>query len=216
MNAIFQFLIGIDRSVFKAINSLAGKSSVLDWFARLGADDHVIPIVLVLLVLLLVLLARNRQAREAAFTCIICTLLAVIISMAILFILNGAFFRPRPFTSIPTAHLLFYHNTDSALPSNAATLTFVLAFSVFLYNRKVGAAMLALAVYVGVARIMCGIHYPLDIISGALLGLGSASLARAAEPLFRPLARAVNSASDRLLASWMRAPRVQPRGGGST
>jgi len=215
VNVICQFLITVDRSIFKAINSVAGKSPVLDWLARLGADDHIIPIVLTLLVLLLVLIARDRRAREVAFTCLICALIGVAISMILLYALNAAFFRPRPFTSYQTVHLLFYHNTDSAFPSNAATLAYVLAFSVLLYNRKVGAVMLALATCVGLARIAVGIHYPLDIVGGALLGLGSALLAGAAEPLYRPLARRINSASDRLLASWNGSGATQPRGSGA-
>lgn len=215
MGPMAQFLIRLDHAVFRAINSLAGKSPVLDWLARLGADDHIIPIALTLLVILLVLIAKNRREREDAFACLICAVLAVAVSMIILFALNSAFFRPRPFTTYPSTHLLFYHNTDSAFPSNAATLAFVLAFTVLFYNRKVGAVMLGLATFLGLARVMVGIHYPLDIVGGALLGLGSALLARAAEPLYRPLARAVNSACDRLLASWRRGRLVEPRGGGS-
>jgi undecaprenyl-diphosphatase len=215
LDAIAQFLIRFDHAVFRAINSLAGKSPVLDWIARIGADDHIIPIVLSLLVILLVLIAKNRRQREEAFTCLVCAVLAVAVSMVILFVLNGAFFRPRPFTTYPSVHLLFYHNTDSAFPSNAATLAFVLAFAVFFYNRKVGAIMLGLATFVGLARVMVGIHYPLDIVGGAMLGLGSALLARAADPLYRPLARTINSACDRLLASWRRGRLMEPRGGGS-
>ena len=215
MTAIVQFLISLDQSVFKAINSLAGKSSVLNWLARVGADDHIIPIVLALLVLLVVLLPSDRQARELAFTCLICTIIAIVMSMVILFILNGAFFRPRPFTSLSNVPLLFYHNTDSSFPSNAATIAFVMAISVLMYNRKVGGVMLALAVYVGLARVLCGVHYPLDIVSGAMLGLGSAFLTRAAEPLYRPLAVALNRATDRLLASWQGLPRALPGGGES-
>jgi undecaprenyl-diphosphatase len=212
VNSICQFLIMIDRTVFKAINSVAGRSPVLDWLARLGADDHIIPIVLTLLILLLLLIAKDRRAREVAFTCLICAFVAVAVSMILLYLLNGAFFRPRPFTSYPNVHLLFYHNTDSAFPSNAATLAFALAFSVLLYNRKVGAVMLALAAYLGLARVMVGIHYPLDIVGGALLGLGSAFLAGAAEPLYRPLAREINSAADRLLSSWNSPEATEPRG----
>jgi undecaprenyl-diphosphatase len=212
LNGICQFLILLDRSVFKAINSIAGKSPVLDWLARLGADDHIIPVVLTLLVLLLVIIARDRRAREKAFTCLICAFIAVAVSMILLYALNAAFFRPRPFTSYTSVHLLFYHNTDSAFPSNAATLAYALAFSVLLYNRKVGLVMVALATYLGFARVMVGIHYPLDIVSGALMGLGGAFLAGAAEPLYRPLARAVNSASGRLLASWKSAEATEPKG----
>ncbi len=215
MTAIFQFLISLDQSVFKVINSLAGKSSVLNWLARVGADDHIIPIVLALMVLLVILIPRDRQAREVAFTCLLCAVIAVVMSMVILFILNSAFFRPRPFTSLSNVHMLFYHNTDSSFPSNAATIAFVMAISVLMYNRKVGGVMLALAVYMGLARVLCGVHYPLDVVGGAMLGLGSAFLTRAAEPLYRPLAIALNRVTDRLLASWQGPPRAVAGGGES-
>ncbi len=202
MTGIAQFLIYLDRSVFQGINSLAGKFFVLDWLARLGADDHIMPVALVLLTFLVILMARDREERREAFSCLICAVLAVVISMVILYFLNSAFFRPRPFTS-RSVTLLFYNNTDSAFPSNAATLSFALAFSVLFFRRSVGAVMLALAAFQGFGRVMVGVHYPLDIIGGALLGGAGAMLARAAEPAYRPLARGANAALDRLLASWM-------------
>jgi len=209
MASLAQFLIGLDRSIFHAINSLAGKSSVLDWLARLGADDHIIPVALSLLVLLALLLAGNGRQRETAFRCVICAVVAAAISMAVLFALNSLFFRPRPFTS-QAVRLLFYHNTDSALPSNAATLAFALAFAVVFYKRKLGAVMLVLACYVGLARTMAGVHYPLDVITGALLGLSSASLAAAMDPLFRPIARRLTGGEHRLLAAWEPPARTGP------
>ena len=201
MSAFFQFLTRLDYSVFHALNSLAGGSSVFDWFIRVGADDHIIPVVLTLLVLLVILLAGNSRERDSAFRCLICALIAVIISVAILFVLNSMFFRPRPFTTHP-AHMLLYHNTDSAFPSNAASLAFVLSFAVLFYHRKVGYIMLALSLYVGLARIAAGVHYPLDIAGGILLGLSSACFARLSEPLYRQLARRLIALQYRLLAAW--------------
>jgi undecaprenyl-diphosphatase len=201
MGSFFQFLIALDRSVFRGFNAIAGKNSVLDWFIRLGADDHIIPVILALLVLATLLFARKHSGRKIAFMAIICALGATVVSMVILFGLNHAFFRPRPF-STNAVHLLFYHNTDSAFPSNAATLAFAFSFGVFVYRRKLGAVMLALAAFVCLARMAAGIHYPLDVLGGMLLGLGSVLAVRAAEPAYAPLAEWLNTGLDRLLASW--------------
>lgn len=201
MSALFQFLVNLDYSISHALNSLAGRSSILDWFIRVGADDHIIPVVLTLLVLLLILLARNSRERESAIRCLICAMIAVVISMAILFVLNSMFFRPRPFTTHPL-HVLLYHNTDSAFPSNAATLAFALSFAVLFYRRKVAYIMLVLSLYLGLTRIAAGVHYPLDIAVGILLGLSSACFSRLLEPLYRPLARRLLALQYRLMAAW--------------
>ena len=201
MSAFFQSLTKLDYSICHALNSIAGRSSVLDWFIRVGADDHIIPVVLTLLVLLVVLLARNSLEREVAFKCLICAIIAVVISMVVLFVLNSMFFRPRPFTT-HTLHVLLYHNTDSSFPSNAATLAFVLSFAVLFYNRKVAYVMLTLSLYLGLARIAAGVHYPLDIAGGILLGLSSACFSRLLEPLYRPVARRLLLMQYRLLAAW--------------
>ncbi|MCJ7653663.1 MAG: phosphatase PAP2 family protein [Actinobacteria bacterium] len=201
MSAFFQFLTRLDYSIFHALNSIAGRSSVLDWFIRVGADDHIIPVVLTLLVLLVILLARDSREREAAAMCLICAVAAVVISVTILFALNSLFFRPRPFTT-HSVNLLLYHNTDSAFPSNAATLAFALSFAVLFYHRKVGLAMLALGTFLGLARVAAGVHYPMDILGGILLGLASACFARLLEPLYRPAARWFLSLQYRLLTAW--------------
>jgi undecaprenyl-diphosphatase len=129
--------------------------------------------------------------------------------MVILFVLNSMFFRPRPFTTHPL-RVLLYHNTDSAFPSNAATLAFALSFAVLFYNRKLAYIMLALSLFLGFARVSAGVHYPLDISGGILLGLSAACFSRLLEPVYRPVAYRLLALQYRLLASW--APSRQ-RGG---
>ena len=214
MSGFFQFLIRLDRSVFHSLNSIAGKNSVIDWFAKAGADDHIVPLILTLLVLATLLWAAKHAGREVAIKTIICAVAAAVIAMLVLYGLNSIFFRPRPFTT-QAVHLLFYHNTDSSFPSNAATLAFALSFAVFFYWRKLGWIMLGLATFEGLARIVVGIHHPLDIIGGALLGLAAALAVYAAEPLYAPVARWLNAALDRLMSSWKRPVRIEPERRGS-
>ncbi|MBU1671182.1 MAG: phosphatase PAP2 family protein [Actinobacteria bacterium] len=205
MAGIFQFFIGLDRAVFHFFNSAAGAWRPLDWAVKAGADDHIIPVIMTVTVLSLVLFARDHDSRERDFRCVICALAAVVLSMLLLYAMNRLFFRPRPFSSYPVS-MLFYHNTDSAFPSNAATLAFTLAFATLLYRRRVGAVMLALACLVGLCRVTAGVHYPADIIAGAVLGLGCVLLVKAAEPAFSPVSRACNRALYRVLCAWEPPP----------
>lgn len=212
MSGPAQIIINLDHTVFNGFNSLAGRSFPVDWLIRVGADDHIIPVVLAMLTLLVLLLADDRSSRVRSFNCVVCALGASVLSMVLLYFMNLAFFRPKPFTSLG-AQVILYHNTDSAFCANAAVLGFALAFSVLLYNRKVGAVMVTLASFMGLARIAAGVHYPLDVAGGLLLGLACALLFRALDFSFTPVTGRLTDLEYRFLGSW----RVfhGERGGGS-
>jgi undecaprenyl-diphosphatase len=90
--------------------------------------------------------------------------------------------------------LLFYPPTDPSFPSNAAAVGFGMAFGIALTNRPLGALALALASLWGLARVYTGVHYPSDVLGGALLAITITSLMalalRLAEPLPSLLLRA--------------------------
>ncbi len=60
--------------------------------------------------------------------------------------------------------------TDAAFPSQHAALAFALAVTIFMHDRKVGWFYLVSAIAIGIARVAANVHYPIDIIGGALLG----------------------------------------------
>jgi undecaprenyl-diphosphatase len=59
----------------------------------------------------------------------------------------------------------------ASFPSGHTTLSFALAFSIFLYDKKVGTVFLVLAFLVGLGRVFVGDHFPLDVFVGAILGV---------------------------------------------
>jgi undecaprenyl-diphosphatase len=97
--------------------------------------------------------------------------------------------------------LLFYHSTDSSFPSNAATLAFVIAFVILFYNKRAGFFALALSFYLGFSRIAAGIHYPLDIAGGILLGFSCATFSRSLENLYEPITKTLTNTIARLMGS---------------
>jgi undecaprenyl-diphosphatase len=102
------------------------------------------------------------------------------------FIGNGIFLRPRPFMDLDVS-LLFYRPTDSSMPSNSAAAFFALAAAVWGFNRRAGTAMLAVAAIHAFLRIYAGVHYPSDIIVGALIGVAGAVAAYWLRGLLGPL-----------------------------
>lgn len=59
---------------------------------------------------------------------------------------------------------------DGAFPSTHTAVGFALAVTIVKHDKKVGILYLIMAGLVGVARIIAQVHYPIDIIGGALLG----------------------------------------------
>jgi len=211
MAILLNWLSGLDHAVLRTINGLAGRFAFLDWLARVGADDHIILIFISILLIGVLLVAGDRPGRERAAACIICAVIAVVLAVAATYLANSLFFRPKPFTS-QAVNLIFYRNTDSAFPSNAAALTFALSFAVLFFNRKIGVPVTVLAAYACFARIMVGVHYPLDIAGGMLLGLAAAMISRGLLPLYRGAAARITSIEYRFLAGWRMPGGASPNG----
>ena len=80
--------------------------------------------------------------------------------------------RPRPFVTTVTSRVVGHYRPPTySFPSGHAALSFaaatVLAFGV----PRLKAVWLALAALVAFSRVYIGVHYPLDVTCGALLGV---------------------------------------------
>lgn len=79
----------------------------------------------------------------------------------------------RPFLALPDIHPLI--NDDSfSFPSGHATFFAALATAIFFYHRKAGYVFMLCALLIGLARMVVGVHYPIDILGGFVLGVGIA------------------------------------------
>lgn len=86
-------------------------------------------------------------------------------------------YRPRPF-ELGLGRNLLHHLAENSFPSDHATLMFALAASFLLAGRRIGLVLLVLAAAVGWARVWLGVHWPMDILGGAVLGACCAALVR--------------------------------------
>jgi membrane-associated phospholipid phosphatase len=85
--------------------------------------------------------------------------------------------RDRPFTTYPEIKALELENTPS-MPSGHTSSAFNIATSLTLFYPKWYVAVPAYTWATGVAysRMYIGVHYPSDLIAGAILGSGTAWL----------------------------------------
>lgn len=83
--------------------------------------------------------------------------------------------RPRPFNSpdamVTASQLLVAELKDYSFPSGHTQASFAAAAVLFRMNRKAGAAAFALAALIAFSRMYLYVHYPTDVLAGALLGL---------------------------------------------
>jgi undecaprenyl-diphosphatase len=78
---------------------------------------------------------------------------------------------PRPFFAIKDFIPLFPTGSGhDSFPSGHATLAMAMAAGTYTLNRPWGSLFIILALVVGVARVFAGVHWPLDVLVGWLIG----------------------------------------------
>jgi undecaprenyl-diphosphatase len=117
--------------------------------------------------------------------------------------------RPRPYSTHPASdHLLSAPSPDPSFPSDHAATAFAIAFAVLAFSRRGGLAFLASATLIGLSRIALGMHYPSDVVAGALVGWAAAMLVTGlGRTWIQRLVVRLGRVSDRLLRPlWDRLP----------
>jgi undecaprenyl-diphosphatase len=76
--------------------------------------------------------------------------------------------EPRPF--LAGIHAIYEHGGYDAFPSGHTSLFTALAVGVWFRFRRFGFFLFMCALVIGIARVAVGIHWPLDIIAGLILG----------------------------------------------
>lgn len=84
-------------------------------------------------------------------------------------ILKILFHTLRPFEIFPQVQALF-SETGYAFPSGHTMVASAIAFTLFFTYKKAGYIFMFFVLMIGVARIIAGVHFPLDILGGFILG----------------------------------------------
>ncbi len=79
--------------------------------------------------------------------------------------------RPRPFWVRDTVKLLIAAPQDYSFPSGHTQASFAAATAIWKNSRRWGALALAVAALVAISRLYLYVHFPTDVLFGALIGI---------------------------------------------
>ena len=161
----------MDYFIFQQINNLAGQWTCLDAFGIFFAEY----LQYILAGLVILLFWKKWRAIFLVFTS------AILAEFGLVELIKFFWSRPRPFVE-NNVNLLLEH-TGASFPSGHAAFFFAISTVIFLYYKKVypaskfwcgaGIGFFIASFLISISRVFVGIHWPLDILAGAIIGIFS-------------------------------------------
>lgn len=104
---------------------------------------------------------KKKEILKVVFSGVLAYFMAVL--------LKNLFQIPRPFFALPDIEPLLSKTTFS-FPSEHASIFMALSVLIFLLHKKAGYIFIFFTILIGIARIAAGVHFPIDILGGFILG----------------------------------------------
>jgi len=177
----------MDDRIQDLVNGAAGHVGLLDDVMKLLATDLIflaVPLMLALWFLPADAPQRALNQRLAGAAAA-----AVILALGVASLAGHAYAEARPFVSDPGTRLLVQHSADNSFPSDHATVSFAIAGTTIWWRRLAGGLVMLAAALIGLARVFVGVHWPSDILGGAMIGLAAGSIAAFSVPWWMWLQR---------------------------
>ncbi len=123
---------------------------------------------------------ENQDKKRFIIAAVVGAIAAIVLAK----IGSMLFHNPRPFI---VGHFTpyFAHGNDNGFPSDHTLFTGLVAAVVWWYDRKLGGILFAIALAVGLSRVIAGVHHIIDIVGALGFGIiGGAVGKYAADSVF--------------------------------
>lgn len=152
----------MDEIVFMWINSGAEKLAFLNPLMIFLSKYAVLFFMLGAVVYWFTRARANRRMIVEA-------LISGAIGVTVNWIIGEIIYRDRPFVNHDVIQLVS-HEANASFPSTHSLGAFVIAMTIWQFRRRDGWIWLILAAGIALGRVWTGVHYPGDVIAGALIG----------------------------------------------
>lgn len=169
--------MSIDSSLVRSLNNWGEHHRSL---VRICSNDLVYAVILLAALWFLVQILKSYPVKQGPrdFVAnlvkkgIFILALPLGIAIAVSETISAIYVRQRPFVADSGVHLLVPHGADGGMPSHHIVFMAALVASVYYYDKRTATVFAVLTLITGVARVVAGIHYPSDILVGAVVGVG--------------------------------------------
>lgn len=140
-----------------------------------------VPLIYFLILLTFVLAIKGKTPEKKAFLLVI---LALPVAVLLIKGIHLFFYEPRPFVTYNFTPMVS-EAADASFPSRHTTIAAVIAFSYLYFKSQWSLLFLFIMFWIGLSRIYVGVHYPLDILGGFLVGAISLKIALLIRDFFK-------------------------------
>ncbi|WP_405268160.1 phosphatase PAP2 family protein [Methanobrevibacter sp.] len=133
---------------------------------------------LLILCIMAILICKHYNKEDYLKISKLC-LYALLLSAGIALCLKLCIIENRPFTTLSHVHQLVVPSEPNSFPSGHTSSTFsVVTILVHEFRQKklLVSILIIFSILLAFSRVYCGVHYPLDVVVGAIVGIVSGIL----------------------------------------
>jgi len=168
--------MSLSHQLFFILSSLAHQNSVFDFFVQFFAVYF--PYIVGGIAMIYIVYHKHKKSQNEfifntikihlrEFGIVVFSVLFVWGFSALLKELVGA---PRPYLVFQNFIPLFPYGGYDSFPSGHAGLFGAIAGAIYIFHHRAGFVFFICAILIGIARIIAGVHFPIDIFGGLCIG----------------------------------------------